>query len=540
MKQSKHRLNGILMLISLALLALRVQATDYNDAASGNWNSTNTWSPNSGYPTSNDTATIDSQTVTANISLTNSTAPASITVSTGGTVSHGDGVVVASPVTLNGGTWAQGVLNPGSAMRLTGAVTVTANSLFTGGRGNVGVWLDGPVSGTGRLTFRGVDYYLNPPQPPDGADFYLTAPSNTHSGGMVVESNYVDLVAVANQSLGTGDITVNADAYLSFRQTQDYTGAPRTPVVTLATTTSVVRFNVGDNTTVPFGLVVQNGGKLTTEAWRLGEVWSGAVTLNANLTLAAVRAGGGATSMILSGLVSGPGGILVNADDVYNGDQGVVELRHGTNTYAGGTTVRYGRLKVTADGALGTGPVMVYNTLIQSGYAPRTSLLLDATPDMNWTLTNALAGEGTIWVEGGSGAYTLTALGTVAPGTNTVCAGSLTVDGNMALGAGSRLQIDISGTNGVAGVDFDRLRVDHTLSGLSNAVLEVNVSSNLAKNVLAGQEFIVVSNATALAGTFAAVQWNTPWSGKVTYNEPSGTVKLVQLGLPSGTLLIVR
>jgi hypothetical protein len=89
-------------------------------------------------------------------------------------------------------------------------------------------------------------------------------------------------------------------------------------------------------------------------------------------------------------------------------------------------------------------------------------------------------------------------------------------------------------------VDFDRLRVDHTLSGLSNAVLEVNVSSNLAKNVLAGQEFIVVSNATALAGTFAAVQWNTPWSGKVTYNEPSGTVKLVQLGLPSGTLLIVR
>jgi fibronectin-binding autotransporter adhesin len=516
------------LLALLAALAPRAQATDYNDAASGNWNATSTWNPSTGYPGSSDTAVIDSHTVTANLSLTNGTAPASITVSSSGTVAHASGVVVASPVTMSGGTWAQGAMGPGAALRLTGPVTVTTNSLFTAQRNAYGIWLDGPVSGTGRLTFRGVDYWdvYSTPR------YFLTCASNTHSGGMVVEGNYVDVVAVSNQSLGTGDITVNAAAYLSFQRTQDYTGAPRTPVITLATNTSVVRFTAADGTTVPFGLIAQGAGKLTTEGWRLGEVWSGAVTLNTNLTLAAWRAEGNATSMILSGQVSGPGGIVVNADDSYAGKQGVVELRHGTNTYAGGTLVRYGRLKVAADGALGTGPVTVWNTPIADYYGTRgyrTSLLLDATPDVNWTLANAMAGDGTISVEGGTGTNTLTVLGAVAPGTNTACSGILSVNGNLALGVGSQLKIEITGTNGVAGVDFDRLLVDHNLTGLSNAVLEVNVGASLGPGELAGQELVVVSNATALADTFAAVVWSASWGGVVKVDDPAGTVKLTTI-----------
>jgi len=46
---------------------LTCAATEYNDAANGNWSNTNTWSPNSGYPGAGDTAIIDSHEVTADI-----------------------------------------------------------------------------------------------------------------------------------------------------------------------------------------------------------------------------------------------------------------------------------------------------------------------------------------------------------------------------------------------------------------------------------------------------------------------------------------
>ncbi|MEI8243420.1 MAG: hypothetical protein WCI17_09155, partial [bacterium] len=110
-----------------------------------------------------------------------------------------------------------------------------------------------------------------------------------------------------------------------------------------------------------------------------------------------------------------------------------------------------------------------------------------------------------------------------------------------AFGAGSRLRIHVAGSNGVAGVDFDQLAVDHTLTNLANAVLQVNVNTNLAKLALFGQELIVVSNATAIADTFASVEWNAPWRGKVKYNEPAGTVKLIGVTaapLPGTAILV--
>lgn len=480
MKKSKHRLTGVPMMIALAVgLAPWAGAAEYNDVASGNWNSTNTWSPNTGYPASGDTAVIDSHTVTANVSLTNSTAPTSITVSAGGTVAHADAVVVASPVTMSGGTWAQSGSGGAAARRLTGPVTVTSDSLLTARRGLQGIWLDGPVSGAGRMTFRAVDGYQGEYQ-----SVYLTAASNTHSGGMVVESNSLSLVAVTNQSLGTGDITVNADGSLWFRQTQDYTGAPRTPIVTLATTSSVVGFQSVDGMTLPFDLVVQGGGKVTMQSDRVNELWSGAVTLNTNLTLAA-RRNNNVVGFALAGPVSGSGGIVVYADDSYQGDQGVVELRRGTNTYAGGTTIRYGRLKVSADGALGTGPVTVYNSQISDGNGTkgyRTALQLDATPDMNWSLSNSIAGDGTIWVEGGTGSYRLTSSGTVSPGTNSGAVAVLTVDGQFAFakngGTPVTLAIDAVNVGTTPGTDHDQLKVDHgdaTLAAsITNCALVLN------------------------------------------------------------------
>jgi flagellar basal body rod protein FlgG len=191
-----------------------------------------------------------------------------------------------------------------------------------------------------------------------------------------------------------------------------------------------------------------------------------------------------------------------------------------------------------AEGSLGTGPVTVETNTI---------MVLDKTSSADWALSNTLAGAGTFKVEDGAGTNTLTVLGTVDPGTNGVAVttnstGILRVDGDLAFGTGSRLRIHIAGTNGVAGVDYDRLVVDHDLTGLSNAVLEIGGSTNLVKVTLTGQELVVVSNATTLAGEFAAVEWTSPWRGKVKYNDPPGTVKLIEVSSASspGMVLMVQ
>jgi hypothetical protein len=218
-----------------------------------------------------------------------------------------------------------------------------------------------------------------------------------------------------------------------------------------------------------------------------------------------------------------------------------IYLRNPSNTFSGGLDIEAnGLVSIATNDAYGSGPI----TLL----ATNSYLHLNQTPDTDWTVTNNLAGNGTITVEAGDGVKKLTCTGTVDPGTHSVTgvangAGILRVDGNVALGAGSRVRIDITGTNGVAGVDYDRLVVDHTLSGLSNAVLEIGGSTNLVKVTLAGQELVVVTNAASLAdASFFTVQWNAPWRGKVRYNDPPGTVKLIEVTSASspGTVLMVQ
>jgi hypothetical protein len=212
-------------------------------------------------------------------------------------------------------------------------------------------------------------------------------------------------------------------------------------------------------------------------------------------------------------------------------------LRNPGNAFSGGLDIEAaGYVSIATNNAYGAGSITLLGT--------NSNLTLDQTPDTDWTFANTLAGRGTVTIEAGNGVKKLTCTGTVDPGTNgtaitTNTTGILRVDGGMAFGAGSRLKIHIAGGGGVAGVDFDRLVVDHTLSGLSNAVLEVNVSPTLGNRALDGQELVIVSNAAPVASTFASVQWSEPWNGKVRYDEPSGTVKLVQVGTVRGSVLMV-
>jgi hypothetical protein len=274
----------------------------------------------------------------------------------------------------------------------------------------------------------------------------------------------------------------------------------------------------------------------------------GTVTLYSNAVFYGKRDHRWAATSTYNGEIRGTNSLTINAAGVGVGHEAGTPLDctghafylGGNNTnFSGGVILLRNRLYVTHPNALGTGPVML---------RPADSdgkLCLDATPNADWALSNTLAGTSSIVVEDGAGTNTLTVLGTVAPGTNSVSgvvngAGMLRVDGDMAFGAGSRLRIHIADTNGVAGVDFDRLLVDHDLTGLGNAVLEVNVNTNLAQTSLQGQELVVVSNATALVGTFGSVQWNAPWIGTVLYNEPTGTVKLINICVEQGSVFRFR
>jgi hypothetical protein len=212
----------------------------------------------------------------------------------------------------------------------------------------------------------------------------------------------------------------------------------------------------------------------------------------------------------------------------------------GNNTnFSGGIDLLSNRLIAEHTNAMGTGRVLI-------GPAGSDGGLFFDRPGGNfdWTVANDLSGgRGTnvaITVEDGTGNNTLTVLGTVDPGTNGVMVttnstGILRVDGSVAFGAGSRLRIHIAGTNGVAGVDYDQLRVDHDLTGLGSATLEVAVNGSLTPEILNGLSFVVVSNASTLTGTFGSV---VSWPGKVVYNQPTGTVKLT--GSDPGSVFRMR
>jgi len=516
---------------------------NWNDAASGNWNAdnANTWGQGTGvypYRWLNDHVTIDSHTVTLMNSLTTAggTAPAEITLATNGTLQAGTAFTtysIDSPVTLNGGTVYGGA--SGYGLTFNGPVTMQGTSTANVSYQDA-VTFKGPISGTGKLiaSFR----HWN------GSVVTFANANNTNWTGTLDITGTAAGSVIVTTNGGLGRATANVYQWFNLNVSQSY-GADPKPTINVYPGGGIY-FGSGSQTIASDIPVFMRGGAwsgtIAANQWYNNCTQSGPVTLISNTVVGCADY---AVVWNFSGPIDGPGQFILQSPGVDHG-AGTTYLS-GANTYAGGTWVQSGLLVAKNTNSFGSGPVQVdYNTNVASHGVIQ---LAATTPSADyWVLTNSLAGDGTIKVENGAGTNTLTVLGMVAPGTNSVSgvangAGILRVDGNVALGAGSRLRIDITGTNGVAGVDYDRLVVDHTLSGLSNAVLEIGGSTNLMKVTLTDQELVVVTNAASLAdASFLTVQWNAPWRGKVRYNDPPGTVKLVEVSsAPSpGMVLMVQ
>lgn len=153
----------------------------------------------------------------------------------------------------------------------------------------------------------------------------------------------------------------------------------------------------------------------------------------APLTLAAdtTFTGGGSASFVVSGSISGPGGLFLDA--------GVPLVFTGSNSYEGTTRIASGTLQIGSDGdsgSLGRGPVVVYSTL----RFDRTGTL---------SVPNAISGPGALLVDCPIGAGTVVLSGgNTFTGDVTVRSGFVRITRGDALGIGPKTVILNNGTAG--------------------------------------------------------------------------------------------
>jgi hypothetical protein len=527
----------------------------WNDATNGNWaaDNTNTWGAGlNQYPRFplNDTVFIDSHTVTVTGAQPAVKATwVTRTAATTGTLYYADSSTQTRDLNLAGGILqlqgAEG-LGGGGAKITNSVIRVSSNSAvyaFGGGILNdydARIWSEirDATNGTGLLSASGTSYVRT----------RLYGANTNFTGGWRVSAGR-GLHVHAEGALGTGTATVDTAIEVMVDHTNTATRPP--PARVICNPGGGVYLNnafPGYDVTVKDWEIELRGGALGFGVDGVGTYRGGHVYVVSNSTFYGRRDGRWGTDSRCEAEIVGTQRVTINANAGGIGTDDSQPMRFllsGNNTnFSGGIDLRWNQLVAEQTNALGTGPILVASSDSGSG------LYLDRPAgNFDWTLANDLSGgRGTnvaITVEDGAGATTMTLLGTLDPGTNgaavtTNSTGILRVDGSVAFGTGSRLRIHIGGTNGVAGVDYDQLRVDHDLTGLSNAVLEVNVNANLAETSLLGQELVVVSNATALVGTFGSVQWNAPWSGRAVYNDSPGTVKLINICVEKGSVFRFR
>jgi hypothetical protein len=267
---------------------------------------------------------------------------------------------------------------------------------------------------------------------------------------------------------------------------------------------------------------------------KLSAGWSGALQLSGQVTEAT-------PGMKLEVAPQANPVILSHTNNLHTGGTDIVEPLKTSGSYY------YSYAEMKDPGAFGSGPIRIVPNTNDNNKAHQLRLVKTGGP-ADWTLTNDLGGAGMIKVEDGS--YRLTVRGgAVSPGINTAVVstnttGILTVWGSLAFtnnGAQyAQLNMEIAGTNNVAGVDYDRLTVSNSIAGLGYAGLTVNINTNLTAADLAGKGFTIVTCTNNLTGlNFQSVSYSGKWSGAVLYG--SGYVALTNLTIcEGGTIYVIR
>ncbi len=501
----------------------RAAPVAYTDAAgNGNWSAPASWTQNAGYPGGNDpgdTATIDNGTTTVDVDVPsmgmitvdgggklyaaiNLNNPNTVTVNNGGQVEFRANYPTRQKyywnMILNDGALWYGNLHQDGAMNGTFTVgdsaTVTIrHSGATYNNGNLAGAISGPATST--IHFEAVSY----------SNYMILNGANTN---LLCNLNIkCPLTWGANTPLGPntgGAVRVLPNGVV--RQIRPYQAGS-------ATLARDLTFAGGScwNSTHPSYTIT----------------YSGTWTLQADTPLTVDTAGGNIGYVEVTGRITEdatPRKLNVTMTGTGAPD-GKLRLTNAANSFSGGLSVAAGNLYITTAGAQGAGPITL---------ASGAEVFLDASPNDNWSLGNDIAGAGTVQVEDGSSSYTLTANGSaLSPGT-AGAAGTLTVKGNLAFSRNdstpASLNIDVVGAGSPVVVTNDVLAVTRSITGLSDAVLNVSLSGVTGDDVR-GKTFTILTCANDLAGQqFAGVTYPAGWVGAITYNNGAIYLQLAPEG----------
>ena len=409
--------------------------------------------------------------------LGNLTTARAISISGGGTIASSNNLFTVSGVISGSGgltTSGGGIVTLSGTNTYTGGTTVAANTNWSADA-NFG-------NAAGAVTLANDNAYLN-----STATFIsaravtLAAVSNPQYGGYFSESGGTTLTLTGVLS-GIGNLIENGAGTLVVSGTNTYQGGT---IVQAGTLSVGADANLGQ---ASGGLTLHGGSLVTTATFssaRAVTLTGGAFSPNA------------ATTLTLSGVLSGAGGLTLNG-------AGTVVLS-GTNTYTGGTTVTdIGTLDVSSAANLGG----VGNPITLGGAAGTGILVM--TTGFNWsgTLTTAGANGAFVRVATGqsgtfSGAITNNGLGLTAGNTG-VDTGTVTLSGPIS-GTGS-VSFDgnavLSGTNSYTGATFiNRGTVQVSAdANLGNASGGLTLSSNGAPGALETTATFTSARAVTLSG----------------------------------------
>lgn len=403
---------------------------------------------------------------------------------TGGTALNGGTLIVGNNSALGSGalTTANGTtLDSNTAITLGNAVNV--NGTLTVGGSNA-LTLAGTVAGTGSLIKNGIasltlignNSYAGPTTLNAGGLILASTNAlgagalNAAAGTTLDNSTAVVLANAVNLAgnlgiLGTADLTLNGlvsgaggltksgAGNLTLNGANAYVGGTQLNAGSLT---------VGNATALGSGALVVNGAATVDSSSALA--LANNTTLNAALTVA------GTNDLTLGGVVDGSGSLIKNGNTNLS--------LNGANTYSGGTVLNAGTLTVGNATGLGTGVLNVNGTATLDNSAPlmlanAVNLNADLTVagNNNLTLAGVLAGNAAL-IKNGAADLLLTGNNTFT-GPLTVAGGSLTTQGNGALGNTSGVNIG---------------------SGAS-----LNLGGNASLNTLAGSGTVQVAGGSTLA-----------------------------------------
>jgi autotransporter-associated beta strand protein len=447
----------------------------------------------------------------------------------------GSAFTLKSDIVIN--TGAPGISMSGTAAKIVGAYAIektgsgtwTLSADSSGYSGNMTI-TQGTVlnSGTGSSAFgNGTTTMANG----TGVTVSATGGAIVGTGGVKIANGGTVTFAVTNPAgtvtLNSGTLFIGDATYgqgVTIVKTGDGTLSLKQTASTLGSTTaSTFQINAGklflDNGDSNLGDgkndVVLNGGTLSVKGFNAGA--NRTITLN-NVAGNVIEVAAANTSTIgYTNQLTGAGGFAKTGT-------GNLTFSAAQN-YTGATTISAGTLILSANGTFSGSPVINLGTSASQG-----TLNLTAKTSFAFGTTQTVAGFGTINIGVGK---TVTISGNLQPGNSP---GITAVTGNLALENTTATTLELAGSGGVAGTDFDQVNVsgslayDGTLSITSYNGWDINTVTTY--NLFDSSSYSGNFDSVSVGGFGLAFDSVKTWSG-----TNSGTT--YSLALDTGVLSVV-